>query len=195
MDRSAASLEVELIARRRGVRPFARTLGVNEASVRLWISGKNKPKPALRKKIAGVYPTVLEAAWDTAPPKTPKLRNGAALPPPARSAVTKPRASDDEGPIDAAEEAARNVRRLRSQLELLHADPHATSKEKSQTSAALTSATRLLLKANGSADLTASQVIRSAQFRSVLDTMVEALRPFPEARAALVEALRQRGDT
>jgi hypothetical protein len=108
----------------------------------------------------------------------------------AKGEVALPLPLDDE-PLDSRAEAQATVRRLRRELERLDADPKATARERANVAGALTSATRLLAKVDGSAELTVSQVLRSPHWRRVVTVLTDTLRAFPGANEAVGAALRR----
>lgn len=197
---SAGSQAFAAVVRRVGGPDVARRLGVTRGAVHHWSSARKKPTPAVRKAIAKHWGVEI-ALWDTAAvaeaPTAPELDKTSEKVTRSAETSTGSRKRDRKGSkaahVDEGDPVAvcrDTIRRLRQELERLQGDKVATSKERTQISSALTQATRLLAKLTGSLEVSQSQILRSPHWRKLIETMVEAVRPFPGACAAVGEALR-----
>jgi hypothetical protein len=92
-------------------------------------------------------------------------------------------------PTDALGTVRELVAELRQDRARLRSDPSATGRDRASVASALASATRLLAKVDGSAEITTPMILRSRQWREVMVLVAETLRPWPDALAALETAL------
>lgn len=214
--KTRGAVEVGLLALRFGAAGVARAVDVDEGSVRQWVAGKTKPRKAKRLELRKVYDLDL-AAWDEEAKNARSIRGAPeaknaeeATPARARkgrravdTVAAKPdrgapasdtRAADAEprGEVgDGATEAQETLSRLKKRLVRLEADKKATPKEVAAVEAQILNAQKQYAKVTGATDLTVSQILRSAAWRSVKAVVLEALTAFPDALEAVAIALRR----
>jgi hypothetical protein len=172
-----------------------------------WSTGRRTPTPAWRRKISKRHPDVVASLWEAPPPPpqasaaaqaaqaepAPPSTPASSTPPPTaahRAAQTPAAFVVQESPEVVARDT---VRRLRRELDRLDDDPEATSRERASVSTALTSATRLLARLSGALEISQSQILRSPHWQAIQQTIVDALRPWPESLAAAHKALQAFG--
>jgi hypothetical protein len=95
---------------------------------------------------------------------------------------------DSKASQDPKTVATQTVATLQKAMADLNADPMSPVKEKAQLATALTSATKLLAVLSGSLEITESALVKSAPYARWKKLVTEALRPFPEAARAVLEA-------
>lgn len=167
---------------------MALTPAEKQARYRARQSGKIAPvaKPtrlAARAKSA-TLPTRV-GALQPKPSKSKRARE------PARPAKKTSKSAAGE-PLDVSNPkaiAAATVDQLRETLKQLSDTDGAQPREISAVATALTAATRLLARLDGTLEITPTMLVRSPAWEELSTGISEALRPWPDAAAAVVEVL------
>ena len=168
----------------RGERESSARLGVTRDTIRGLVEGA-MPRPATRAKLQAAAGIPAEA-WDA----------------PAGSFVATPTMPEPRAPIEreapsestsTREDLESTIMDLRADLaDARRADSGASWRDKSALAKALMSAVKLLAQIRGETDITEAVVVKSPHFRAHWGAVIEALGPFPEARAAVEAALAKR---
>jgi transcriptional regulator with XRE-family HTH domain len=181
------------------LREIGSIAGVSQEAVRKWLGGLTTPQPEARAKLRTKF-QIPKPAWDEAP-----ITSGQKLPPPSKQSrtreapVTGPEPEEDtdadlalalDGPDAAREAAANHLRRVQRLRE---------AAEKKGSATEYTRALELERKAildfgrfNG--ELTPadeSRLTQTPRFKAISSAIAKALLPYPEAAAAVSNALRE----
>lgn len=170
--------------KRSGSSDVARKLGVSEGSVRGWIAGTSVPRAkacaVIREKLGEQGTTAVPHSLTRRPSKPVEKQEaltGSGVAPPTKGEV-----NDHDDP------RANAVATLRYLRELLEDVP----KERAHSIAnAITACSRLLAKLTGQIDVSETMLLRSMGWARIKTSLVDAVRPYPEAARALAEAIEK----
>lgn len=173
-----------LAARGGRLEAVASRLGTSVASVSLWRSGKRNPGPEFRQAIfedMGIPPS----AWDDEIAEAPIEPLGDIA-----AEVAAIAAAGGAGAADAEREADRLLAIIRRCMTDIASVVDA-SPDRVRQLAALTAMVKQLGELTGAGlALSERAILASPNFRVIVDRCVVALEPWPEAMAAVLEAVR-----
>jgi transcriptional regulator with XRE-family HTH domain len=169
---------------------IATRVGVTHAAVNQWLSGQTRPSAQKRQTIAGIY-GIAPDLWEhaTSDPPAPER------PAPAAERDHAPRErAPRERPADGVLGKAHRLEQMAHELmERVQADPNATPLEQARVMASVAATLNLIAKITGQFELGA-RIMRLPMWRKIERAIADALQPFPEAAAAVAEAMRRLED-
>jgi transcriptional regulator with XRE-family HTH domain len=169
---------------------IASRLGVTRVAVSQWLSGATRPAPSKRSAIAEVYGIAPEL-WEHASSDPPAPDRPA--PTAEREHAARERAPR-ERPADGVLGKAHRLEQMAHELmERVQADPNATPLEQARVMASVAATLNLIAKITGQYELGA-RIMRLPMWRRIERAIADALQPFPEAAAAVAEAMRRLED-
>jgi uncharacterized membrane protein len=155
-------LRENILSSRFDQKTIAKQAGCSEATISSIVAGTRKARKALERKILAA------CAGESPPPP---------LPPPA------PAPARDHSPGDVTAAALETMGVLREQLRRADSDVMPT------VANSLLNSIKVLAKLTGQLEITEAAILRSPAWRRVSEAMFDSLIPFPDALAAVVDAL------
>jgi transcriptional regulator with XRE-family HTH domain len=189
------SLALAALVAARGPAALARVVDCTPGALANWAAGRRSPNAKARAAIAqhfGVEP----GTWDrTAPakdgsarPRRPRRPRRARQAASAAPLATSPTPTLER--LDPRHEAEQAVRRAKEDLAKLDADLKASPRERASAMSALVLSIKALAGIAGEPELTWPTIMRSPLWAAFEDRLEAALRPYPDAARAVVDALR-----
>ena len=163
--------------KRLGSSATAKILGVSEGSVRGWIAGTSAP----RAKACAVIREKLGESLTK--PRRRALQDGTESG--AQDTGARPRPALSKDHDDPRANAVATLKYLRLLLEEVEPErAHSIAN-------AITASSRLLAKLTGQIDVSETMLLRSMGWARIKTSLVDAVRPYPEAARALAEAIEK----
>ena len=163
---------------------IAKRIGVTPPAVGQFIKGAAKPGEALREVISKAFPIPV-TAWDE-PPRSRK---------PAEDKAPEAASEQVASPTPIPEGVLPKVALLESfltrLLEGLAEDPDSTPAEQLDVYSKATAILEKLGKVTGEHAIDRAKVLGHREFKRAVEVISEAVRPWPEAAAAIAAALRK----
>ncbi len=164
-------------------REIAAKVGVSASLVARWKSGQRKPTDAQILKLEELY-GIPRSAWQEPPSKATSKA------PKRKQAPTPPPSPPDVGDEDDDETTmARLHRYIRDGLRELEADAELSGVKRAEALKKLVDARVSLDKSTGENAITIAKIVAHPQFKHAVQTIVDAIAPYPEALAAATKAL------
>jgi transcriptional regulator with XRE-family HTH domain len=155
----------------------ART-GISRPRISHYMTGQRKPGPANRAKLQRAF-GIEPGLWDVAP---------------VESIAVAPTSTGTPAPASVFDMAGVLQTAVNDQLQKLTTDPSVTPYERSKLIEKLAEALHSIGKLTGETlDMSEERLLRLPAWRRVKDAIFAALRPWPEAKVAVAEALEALG--
>lgn len=157
---------------------ISRDTGVSYQVAAKWLEGHRKPTAAMRPRLHALY-GVSPVQWDEPPPVTER-----------REISRSPDAPKHAGPEDVRDTAAGMLAQVQKELTTVATDPVLTPDERAKVYDKLARTLTTVAKITGAAtDMPESKILKLPALRRVLDEILTALAPWPEAIRACAEAI------
>ncbi|MBN9161528.1 MAG: hypothetical protein J0I07_11225 [Myxococcales bacterium] len=179
------------LLRRTGVdgSELARDFGVSGKNISFWQKGPTKPSPEKRQLALRLYKIPI-AAWDE--PIDEEATEASVASSTAAASVVPPTVSEHS---DAGEEASFEATAgaltsyIQAELGRIQRDSNATPKEREIVIRGLTTTLEKVGRITGAHAFDKAKIIASREFRQIVSTISEAVRPWPDAAGAIERAL------